>query len=221
MIVVVVLCLTAALSGQSQETGTITGRVRLRSKLGGAALASTAYPTRAVSSARPNVLPEIRNVVVYLKDAPYRGTLAPRKASMNQERETFVPHVLAVTRGSTVDFPNVDPIYHNVFSLSSVSTFNLGRYPTGQSRRQTMTKAGIVKVYCQIHSHMSATILVFDHPYFAIPELDGSFEIPNLAPGDYTVVGWHERVGERTAGLHVERGRTTSIELSLPVDEQP
>jgi hypothetical protein len=78
-----------------------------------------------------------------------------------------------------------------------------------------------VKVYCQIHSHMSATILVFDHPYFAIPELDGSFEIPNLPPGDYTVVGWHERVGERTASLRVDAGRPSSIELSLPVDEQP
>ncbi len=221
VIVAVVVCLTTALSGQSPDAGTIVGRVRLRSKLGGAALASTAYPTRAVSTARPNLLPEIKNVVVYLKAVSYRGVLAPRRAALNQQRETFVPHVLAVTRGSTVEFPNDDPIYHNVFSLSSAATFNLGRYPTGQSRRQTMTKTGIVKVYCQIHSHMSATILVFDHPYFAIPELDGSFEIPNLPPGDYTVVGWHERVGERTVGLHVDRGRSSTLELSLPVDEQP
>ena len=220
MIVAVVFCLTTALAGQSPDSGSIAGRVRLRSRLGGAALASTAYPTRAVSSAKPTLLPEIKNVVVYVKDASYRGALPLRKAAMNQEHETFVPHVLAVTRGSTIEFPNDDPIYHNVFSLSSASTFNLGRYPTGQSRRQTMTRAGIVKVYCQIHSHMSATILVFDHPYFTIPELDGSFEIPGLPPGDYTVVGWHERVGERTVGLHVDRGRPTSIELSLPVDEQ-
>jgi len=221
LIAAVVVCLTAALSGQTPDTGTIVGRVRLRSKLGGAALASTAYPARSVSSARPNLLPEIKNVVVYVKDTAYRGVLAPRRAAMNQEHETFVPHVLAVTRGSTIEFPNDDPIYHNVFSLSSAATFNLGRYPTGQSRRQTMTKTGIVKVYCQIHSHMSATILVFDHPYFTIPEMDGAFEIPGLPAGDYTVVGWHERVGERTAALHVERGRPTSIELSLPVDEQP
>jgi plastocyanin len=217
----VVIGLTAVLSGQSPDAGAIVGRVRLRARIGGAALASTAYPTRAVSSARPNPLPEIRNVVVYVRDAAFRGAPAPRRAAMNQNHETFVPHVLAVTRGSTIEFPNDDPIYHNVFSLSSASTFNLGRYPTGQSRRQTMTKAGIVKVYCQIHSHMSATILVFDHPYFAIPELDGSFEIPNLPPGDYTVVGWHERVGERTARLRIDAGRPTSIELSLPVDEQP
>ena len=159
--------------------------------------------------------------MVSLKDVSYRGVLTPRKATLNQEHETFVPHVLAVTRGSTVDFPNGDPIFHNVFSLSSAATFNLGRYPTGQSRRQTMTKSGIVKVYCQIHSHMSATILVFDHPYFAIPELDGSFEIANLPPGDYTVVGWHERVGERTATLHVDGGRASAVDLSLPVDDRP
>ncbi len=89
--------------------------------------------------------------------------------------------MLAITRGSTVDFPNDDPIFHNVFSLSSAATFDLRRYPRGQSRSQTFAKAGIVKVYCNIHSHMSATILVMDNPYFTIPGLDGGFELPERA----------------------------------------
>ena len=93
------------------------------------------------------------------------------------------------------------------------------RYPRGQSRSWQFPKAGIVKIYCHIHSHMSATILVLDHPYFIIPQVDGAFELPNIPPGEYTVVGWHERVGERRAGVRVERGRAASVELSLPVED--
>jgi hypothetical protein len=127
--------------------------------------------------------------------------------------------VLAITKGSAVDFPNDDPIFHNVFSLSSAATFDLRRYPRGQSRSQTFAKAGIVKVYCNIHSHMSATILVMDNPYFTIPNLDGTFELQNVPPGQYTLVGWHERVGERRVAVRVERGKTATVDLSLPVED--
>ena len=208
-----------SVDAQPSDTGTIIGRVKLKPRVGGAALASSAYPTRAVGPRESHPLPEIKNVVVYVKDAAFRGTPAPRKAEIRQEHETFIPHVLAVTRGSTLDFPNDDPIYHNVFSLSSAATFNLGRYPKGDTRAKLLAKSGIVKVFCQIHSHMSATIIVFDHPYFTIPELDGSFEVARVPAGDYTLVGWHERVGERSATVHVERGRTAQVDLSLPVEE--
>lgn len=206
---------------QTSDTGTIVGHVTLKRRIGGAALPSTAYPTRAIGPRATHPIPEIRNVVVYLKDPAFRGALPIHRVEMQQEHETFVPHVVAVTRGSTVDFPNEDPIYHNVFSLSSTATFNLGRYPTGQSRHQTMMRAGIVKVYCQIHSHMSATILVFDHPYFTIPALDGTFELTGLPAGTFTLVGWHERVGERTATVHTDRGEVTTVDLSLPVESEP
>jgi plastocyanin len=211
----------AAPGAQSPDVGAIAGSVKLKPRVGGAALPSTAYPTRAVGPRDTQPLPEIRNVVVYLKDVAYRGALRPVKTEVRQEHETFVPHVVAVTRGSTIEFPNDDPIYHNVFSLSSAGTFNLGRFPRGQSRGQALSKTGVVKVYCQIHSHMSATIMVFDHPFFAIPELDGTFELPSLPPGEYSLVGWHERVGERVSSVRVERGKTTSVVLSLPVEDTP
>ncbi len=123
--------------GQAPDTGSIAGHVKLTPRIKGAALPSTAYPTRAVGAHDPTPLPEIRNVVVYLKDVAFRGALPPTTAELRQEHETFVPHVLAITRGSTVDFPNDDPIFHNVFSLSSAATFDLRRYPRGQSRSQT------------------------------------------------------------------------------------
>jgi plastocyanin len=209
----------AAPRGQTLDTGSITGRVTLVTRIKGAALPSTAYPTRAVGRGTHPAGPEIQNVVVYLKNPAVKSELVPRKAELLQEHESFAPHVVAVTRGSTVDFPNGDPIYHNVFSLSGAGTFDLGRYPQGQSRSWKMTKAGIVKVFCHIHSQMSATILVFDHPYFTTPAGDGAFTLGNVPAGSYTIVGWHERVGERTAKVTVERGRATTVNLSLPVEE--
>jgi plastocyanin len=209
----------AAPGGQVPDTGSIAGHVKLTPRIKGRALPSTAYPTRAVGAHDPSALPEIKNVVVYLKDVAFRGALPAATGELRQEHETFVPHVLAVTKGSAVDFPNDDPIFHNVFSLSSAATFDLRRYPRGQSRRQTFPKAGLVKVYCNIHSHMSATILVMDNPYFTIPALDGGFELKNVPAGEYTLVGWHERVGERRSRVRVERGKATTIDLSLPVED--
>jgi plastocyanin len=223
--VVVVLCavlVTLARTAPGQpapEAGAIAGRVTLTARVRGAPLPSTAYPSRSAEAREARPSPEIQNVVVYLKDVAFRGALQPTRATLRQERETFVPHVLAIARGSTVDFPNDDPIFHNVFSLSSAATFDLRRYPQGQSRSHVFTRAGVVKVYCHIHSHMSATILVLDHPYFATPQPDGTFEIANVPPGAYTLVGWHERVGERRVTVRVERGRTTPVDVALPVED--
>ena len=211
------LAFAALGAGQLPDTGRVVGRVRLTSKLPGKPLASTAYPRRSVGDHDAPSLPEIRNVVVYIKDAVYRGALPARRAELRQEHETFIPHTVAISRGSSVDFPNGDPFFHNVFSLSRAANFNLGRYERGQSRAREFTKAGTVKVYCDIHSHMSATILVFDHPYFTIPALDGTFELPGLPAGQYSIVGWHERVGERIERVRVEAGKAASIDLTVPV----
>ena len=191
------LAFVAVPRGQIPDTGSIAGHVKLTAKIKGRALPSTAYPTRAIGAHDPTAPPEIKNVVVYLKDVAFRGVLPGATAEIRQEHETFIPHVLAITKGSAVDFPNDDPIFHSVFSLSSAATFDLRRYPRGQSRRQHFPKAGIVKVYCNIHSHMSATILVLDNPYFAMPNLESNYELPNVPAGQYSRVGWHERVGER------------------------
>jgi plastocyanin len=188
----------------------------LTSKLPGRPLATSAYPRRGVGDNDAPAIPEIRNVVVYLKDPTYRGAPPVKNAELRQEHESFLPHTIAITRGSSVGFPNGDPFFHNVFSLSRAANFNLGRYARGQSRAREFAKAGVVKVYCDIHSHMNATILVFDHPYFVIPELDGTFELPAPA-GDHTLVGWHERVGERVERVRVEAGKTVTVNLTVPV----
>jgi plastocyanin len=163
---------------------------------------------------------ELRHVVIYLKDAPKTSPAAIR-AEIRQRGENFVPRVVAVTVGSEVDFPNDDPIYHNVFSLSRVKTFDLGRYPKGKTRGQRFDKPGVVKVFCQIHSHMSATVMVFDHSWFAIPDEQGMFDLSAVPPGIHQVTAWHERLGDTTLPLRVEAGRPATIDFLLPVPAQP
>ena len=223
--VLALLCLAAInapthAQAPAPATGTIAGRVRLTAKVR-APLPANVYPTRTIGKHTAPAIPEIRNVVVYLKDPIFKGTLRTTKSELRQEDETFIPHVLAITKGSTVEFPNGDPFFHNVFSLSSTATFNLGRYPRGETRGQRFNKTGLVKVFCDIHSHMSATILVLDHPYFTIPAADGAFELPNVPAGRYTLVGWHERVGDRTLMVRVDAGQTTTVNLTVPVEDQP
>jgi plastocyanin len=209
-----------AQSAQAVTAGAITGRVKLTARVR-TPLAANAYPARTVEKHKAPAIPEIRNVVVYLSNPGFRGALRTTKSELTQENETFVPHVLAITRGSTVEFPNGDPFFHNVFSLSSTASFNLGRYPRGQTRAQMFNKPGLVKVFCDIHSHMSASILVLDHPYFTIPAVDGAYELTNVPAGQYTLIGWHERVGERSVTVRVEAGRTAMVDLTVPVEDLP
>lgn len=216
---VITLLAVAGSRGQVPDAGTVAGRVVLTTAVRGIPLASNAYQPRSVGSHQPARTPEIQNVIVYLRDPALKGPTPVTRQIIEQKNETFAPRVLAVTRGSVVSFPNEDPYFHNVFSLSRASTFDLGRYRQHQSREQLFTKTGLVKVYCHIHSHMSASIMVLDHPYFTVPRSDGTFTLPDLPPGQYTLIGWHERVGERASSVVVESGRTAAINLSLPVED--
>jgi len=196
--------------------GRIEGTVRLVAPPG-APIQSGAYPSRRVSRLTPSPS-EIANVVVFVKDAPRVAALPAGRAQMRQEDESFVPRLVAVTRGSTVEFPNADPFFHNVFSLSRGATFDLGRFPRGESRSRTFTRAGLVKVYCHLHSQMSGSIMVFDHPHFTIPHADGRFVLADVPAGEYRLSAWHERIGESSKTIAVEAGRTATIEFALPVE---
>lgn len=146
-----------------------------------------------------------RRSVVYLDPGP-RAAFDVRdepRARLDQRNEAFVPHVLAIVAGTTVDFPNNDRTYHNVFSLSKTKTFDLGRYAAGRSKSVRFDKPGIVRVFCDIHSHMSAYILVFAHPYFAVTDEQGRYRIDNVPPGTYTVVAWNEAMDSESRRVTV------------------
>lgn len=156
--------------------------------------------------------------VVYLEVAPAAAFEAPVTARerMDQRQETFVPHVLAVRTGTTVDFPNSDRVYHNVFSLSPTRRFDLGRYAVGRSKAVRFDRPGVVRVFCDIHSHMSAFILVFAHRYYAVTQPDGAWQLPPVPAGTYTVVGWFEGDVRTTRQVTVRPGDTATLDLQVP-----
>ncbi|MGC4085594.1 MAG: carboxypeptidase regulatory-like domain-containing protein [Vicinamibacterales bacterium] len=196
------------------RTGVITGHIELRR-------------TPVAAGRRPGVAdlgtPAVQPVaerqmsVVYLESAP-RGAFEqnePARVVMDQRNETFVPHVLAITTGTTVDFPNSDRIYHNVFSLSKTRPFDLGRYAVGRSKSVRFDRSGIVRVFCDIHSHMSAFILVFSHPFFSVTDAAGRYRIDNVPPGSYTLVAWNEGVTAESRAITVGDGATTEADFTL------
>jgi plastocyanin len=133
-------------------------------------------------------------VVVWL--APIAGEppeTAPHTASMAHQHKTFVPHVVAIRTGSKVRFPNLDPFFHNAFSNYDGEVFDIGLHPPGSSREVTFHRAGVVRLFCNIHPTMSAIIVVLDTPWFAVSNAQGAFRISGIAPGRYRVQVFHER----------------------------
>jgi plastocyanin len=172
----------------------------------------------APGAAGPRDLPDLRRGVVYLETAPRAAfdERDPGRAVMDQRNERFVPHVLAVMVGTVVDFPNSDLTYHNVFSLSRAKRFDLGRYAAGKSKGVRMDRTGVVRVFCDIHSHMSAFVLVFNHPFFDVTDVNGRFELPALPAGTYTVVGWYEGDARISRPVTVQPNNWTEVDLVVP-----
>jgi plastocyanin len=203
-----------AFTHAQQRAGSIRGRVDIRR----AATAAERRPTVNELGTPPlREMPDLRRSVVYLESAP-RGAFEvnePDRAIMDQRNETFVPHVLAITTGTTVDFPNSDPFYHNVFSLSKTQRFDLGRYASGRSRSVRFDRPGFVRVFCEIHSHMNAFIIVFGHPFFALTDGDGRYRIENVPPGTYNVVAWNEGTESEPKSTAVSSGAAAELDFTL------
>ncbi len=160
-------------------------------------------------------------VVVYLEGAmsiEMEDSLIaapPAVHAIRQVNKVFTPAVSAVVRGTEVSFPNDDMIFHNVFSLSKAKRFDLGLYKSGTSKSITLTRPGIIDVYCNIHPEMAAKILVLDNPHFAVTGADGKFTIAGVAPGTYPYVAWQAR-GEAVRGeVTITAGGEARLELTL------
>jgi plastocyanin len=208
------LWLTAVSSPDAARNGSIRGRVEIRRAV--PAATPRASMTEGSVLKAPDFTDRLRSVV-YLETAPRAAfeQIDPAHAVMDQRNETFVPHLLAITTGTTVDFPNSDRIYHNVFSLSKTKTFDLGRYAAGRSQAVRFDRPGIVRVFCDIHSHMNAFILVFNHRFFDVTDADGRYHIDNIPPGTYNVIAWNEGLASEPRSASVPDGGSTELDFQL------
>ena len=146
-----------------------------------------------------------RGAVVYLTGNTAQP-LPMTTAMVDQRDKMFTPHVSVVTRGTTVRFPNDDTVFHNVFAYFQAKKFDLGMYPRGTTKKVTFDKTGLVIILCNVHSYMSAYIMVVDTPYYAVSDSSGHFRLPNVPPGTYTLHGWHESGATLTQTVTVGSG---------------
>lgn len=155
-------------------------------------------------------------VVVSLASFTTPVKLVSAHATMLQKDKRFQPHILAIAAGTFVDFPNEDPIFHNAFSSYNGQVFDVGLYPPGSSKSVQFSRVGIVRVFCNIHSSMSAVIVVLPTPFFATSGRDGSFQIPNVPPGEYQLSVFHERATEAALRALSRRISVGDGPLQLP-----
>ena len=189
LLALVTLALPALLSA-----GTVSGRVELIEKGG-----------RKAS--------DLSDVVVFIEGAKARPR--PSRVTMTMKGKSFVPRVVVVPVGGTVDFPNEDPIFHNVFSVSGDNRFDLDLYKRPKSGSWTFQRPGVVRVYCNIHPQMSAVVVVRDNPYFAKAGADGAFSIPDVPPGRYVLKAWNERAAEVGKEIVVPAQGDVGTDLTL------
>jgi plastocyanin len=151
----------------------------------------------------------LSNSIVFIEGY---GKATPLKRTIEQKNRAFIPHILAVPVGSTVSFPNMDTVYHNVFAEYNAKQFDLGIYPKGQTRTVTFDKPGLVSVLCNIHSNMSAYILVVDSAAYTVTDRNGNFTLKDIEAGKYTIKAWHESGVKITQSINVD---STNTKVSL------
>ena len=189
------------LGGSIALAGTITGSVRAEGKAEtGADTSSGAYASRKYKFVERVNYEDMHDFLVYLE-----GHFATTNVTTNvvqvstmrvaQQGATFSPHVLPVVAGTTVEWPNQDAIFHNVFSVSEAKQFDLGLYKGNPpDKKITFDKAGRVDVYCSIHENMHCIVYVLENPYFAVTDQRGHYAIAGVPPGTYKLKAWHDRL---------------------------
>jgi plastocyanin len=145
--------------------------------------------------------------VVYLAEVAGEFIPPAKNPVMDQHNMTFIPHVLPVRTGTTVDFLNSDEVKHNIFSPDH-EKYNLGTWPRGEIKQHTFAKQGVYTQLCNVHPEMQGFIVVLDTPYFVLTDEDGNFEMKDVPPGNYTIKAWHEK-------LHFDKEKVTLTEAGV------
>jgi len=159
---------------------------------------------------------ERSHVAIYVEGASVAADPGVVKASIEQRDRRFAPDLVVIPAGSAISFPNFDPIFHNVFSLSKVKSFDLGNYPNGQSRTVTFPSPGLVAVYCHLHSNMSATIVVAPNRWATKADGKGGFTLADVPAGTYSVVAWHKTAGTFRKTIVIGDKKDAELSFTLP-----
>lgn len=220
----------ALLAGMPSVAGTITGKVHAEGKAGAAADAQCGkYDSRAFKFVERVNYEEMHDFIVYI-EGPVGGNkpVVPEKPlqvltvrQVSQKKAMFTPHVLPVVVGTTVEWPNNDDVYHNVFSYSEAKPFDLDLYKAPVVKNVTFDKPGRVDVFCSIHSSMSCIVLVLENPYYASTNDKGVYHIPNVPPGTYKLKAWHERLPSQIKEITVPETGEVKADFTLGITTLP
>lgn len=164
---------------------------------------------------------ERERVVIYIEGPGPEVAQEGPVQSMQQLNRSFVPETVVVPVGGKVSFPNMDPIFHNVFSLSKPKSFDLGNYTKGNTRVVTFPTAGVVYVNCHLHTNMGGVVFVTPNAWSARADADGKFTIHGLPPGEYTVVAWHKAAGYFRDRVTVVAGKGGRADFLIPLEGSP
>jgi len=214
----------------SATAGTIVGNVHAEGKSGADAgdAATGAYANRKYQFVQKVDYNDMHDFVVYIEGPmPTNGITSTNLVSVTtqriaQQRATFTPHVLPVMVGTTVDWPNNDDIYHNVFSMSDAKQFDLGLYKGDPTNKcVTFDKPGRVDVFCSIHQDMHCIILVLQNPYFASSDEDGNYKIADVPPGTYKLKAWHDRLPSDEKEITVPTNGSIRVNFTLGIKNLP
>jgi|ERR1700678_2292521 plastocyanin len=207
--------------------GDVHGRALVTKRLSKKALSPIVYNLRGTATplAPRDTEPvnEFDRMVVILEPDKSGSKLSPKPPvteTLNQQGARFEPDLIVIPTGSTVEFPNLDPIFHNVFSLSKIQPFDLGYYPQGQSRAVKFNSPGVIQVYCHIHANMYAAIVVTASPWFQKPSSDGSFSFSNVPAGRYRLTAWHKIAGLHKVNVEVPETGAADVTIRVPVDAE-
>jgi plastocyanin len=209
LVLIAVWSASGAGSALQAQTGSITGRVELQPQ---APRRSTSrYAGATADSKEEQAVP----AVVYVLGAVPGSPPPSRPIEMIQKDTAFTPAAVIVGVGSSVDFPNEDPFFHNVFAYSEARRFDLGRYPQGESKAVEFPDPGVVGVFCEVHERMRGVIVVAENPFHALVGVDGSFRIDGVPPGTYRVAFWSADHEPTEQSVTVAADETTRVEVEL------
>jgi plastocyanin len=210
--------------------GTITGNVHAEGKavIENDSAAGGAYENRKYKFAEKVDYAAMQDFVVYVEgsfgtnSAPSNNVAQVSTSHVAQHNAMFSPHVLPVMVGTTVEWPNNDDIYHNVFSVSDVTNFDLGLYKGNPpDKRVTFAKLGREDVYCSIHTDMHCIVLVLENPYFATTDENGNYKIANVPPGTYKLKAWHDRLPPDEREIVVPADGEVKADFTLTIKNLP